>query len=346
MTVNIDTVTELDQARRIAKLNNAYTSSRVLHSAVEVGLFALLANGSADAPSICDQLHLHPRLAGDFLDALVGLGLLERDGTVYSNSALAEHYLVPGAGHFLGGGVARNAVHNYAMWGRLTEALRDGRQKPSGVADAVGFEPIYQSTEETRRFLAHMDANNSFVGGHLSEVLDWSGYSSFVDVGGARGNVSVQILREQPHLQGGVFDLPGLKQHFDEHMELNGTTGKVTFHPGDFFNDSLPETDVILFGHVLHDWSPEIRQMLIKKAFAAVRPGGALVVYDQMIDDDRRDAQSLLISLNVRLVREGGSEYSAKEISGWATDAGFTVEAIIPIESLHNDKVLVARKPA
>jgi hypothetical protein len=127
-------------------------------------------------------------------------------------------------------------------------------------------------------------------------------------------------------------------------MRGHGAQEKVTFTAGDFFRDPVPEADVVVFGHVLHDWSPEQRNTLVRLAYPAVRPGGALVVYDQMIDDDRRDPQKLLQSLNVRLVRSGGSEYTVADLRGWAEGAGFTFDRAVPLATVSNDVAFIARK--
>ncbi|WP_248964094.1 acetylserotonin O-methyltransferase [Sphaerisporangium perillae] len=338
-------VSDVAAATAIVRLNTAYTAARTLHSAVELGLFEMLAEGPATLPQIRERLGLHPRMAADFLDALVGLGLLLRDDDGgYANALSTAKLLVPGTPDYIGGTVAKSARHHYTMWGALTEALRDGRPRSAGLADKEAMKRLYGNPEATREFLGHMDAHNGFCGREVARCVDWGRHRSFVDVGGARGNVAAQIVGRHPHLLGGVFDLPALEPHFDEHVARLGVADRVTFHPGDFFADELPETDVVVIGHVLHDWPVEVRQMVIEKAFRATRPGGFLVVYDQMIDEDRRDPHPLLTSLNVRLVREGGSEYAVAEIRDWAEKAGYRFAYSVPVATIGDDTVFVAAK--
>jgi hypothetical protein len=331
-------------ARSVIEVNTAYTRAKVLQSAVEIGLFELLAGGARTEPEIRAELDLHERLTGDFLDALTAMGFLLREGGAFGNSPLAQTYLVAGEQNYVGGTVARAATHNYAMWGRLTEALRDGKAKSAGVAGPDAFRQTYQNPEQARRFLAHMDANNSFVAGGLAESVPWQDYDSFLDLGGARGNVAAELVRLRPHLRGGVFDLPDIEPYFAEHMRALGTD-RVRFHGGDFFAGGLPGTDVAIFGHVLHDWAPEIRAKLLKIAFDAVNPGGLVVVYDQMIDDERFDVSRILQSINVRLVRDGGSEFTASELRGWAEDAGFAYLRTVSLHTVGKDSVFIAQKP-
>ncbi|MFI9386646.1 methyltransferase [Kutzneria sp. NPDC052558] len=322
----------------IVRLTMAYTQSKILHSAVEVGLFELLAEGPATATEIRDRLDLHPRLLRDFLNALVALGLLEREDGHFRNSPAAAEVLVPGGPVYLGARIRTASQRHYAMWGRLSEALRDG--KPTGH---TAFDKLYENPAAAKNFLVHMDANNAVVAPQLAEVVDWSRYTSFVDVGGARGNVAARLVLAHPHLRGGVMELPGIEPLFHELMAELDVTGKVDFHAGDFFADPMPETDVIVFGHVLHDWDTAGCQQLLERAYAAIRPGGAVVVYDQMLDEQSPDLRSLIGSINVALITEGGGEYTVAEGRAMVEKAGFTFQAATKLAE-GNDTVLVATR--
>ncbi|MEV0275032.1 methyltransferase [Streptomyces sp. NPDC050610] len=328
-------------ATGITRLNTAYAEARILHSAVETGVFELLAEGPLGAAEICARRELHPRLAEDFLNALAALGLLVRAGQRYANSEVAREALVPGGPLFLGGRVKAAAQRHYHTWGRLTEALRDGRPKAAMGLDAM--ERLYSDPAAARGFFSNMDANNAVVAPQLSARFDWSPYRSFVDVGGARGNVAAELVLSHPHLTGHVMDLAQAEPLFDELMAERGTAGEVTFHPGDFFADEMPSADVVVLGHVLHDWSSEQCQELVDRAFHTLPAGGALVVYDQMLDDDAPDLRSLIGSLNVALLSEGGSEYTAAEFRTWAEKAGFRFDRAERL-ARGNDTIAVALK--
>ncbi|TMM38910.1 MAG: methyltransferase [Actinobacteria bacterium] len=327
-----------------ARLGTAYRKAKVLHSAVELGLFDLLAAGTAGEERIRERLGLHPRLSRAFLDALLALGLLRRDGHGYRNSAVAARFLVQDAPGYLGGAIRVASQRHYEVWSHLTEALRDGAPK-APTSGANPFRQLYENVDAARGFLAHMDAINGFVGPGLVDCLDWSRFGSFVDVGGARGNVAAQLVTAMPHLRGGVFELAALEPLFDEYMAQLGTTGRVTFHGGDFFVDPLPHADVLIFGHVLHDWSPQERQTLLDRAFEAVPAGGAVLVYDPMLDDGEPDLHSALAGLNVALMTAGGSEYTVEDCRGWAGKAGFRVTGGQRLYTVGNDYVLIAEKP-
>ncbi|GGX79908.1 methyltransferase [Streptomyces minutiscleroticus] len=328
-------------ARTLLALNTAYFQAKVLQSAVELGLFGVLAEKPASADALCTRLGLHPVRAADFLDALVGLGLLERKDGRYANRPGVAEFLTPGGPRYLGDSIAQHARLHYRAWASLTQVLSG-----ESVLDQKDFRKDFQDLDNVRRLMGHMDVFNSFVAHELDRCIDWARYSTFLDVGGARGNVAAHLVRTHGHLAGGVFDLPAVEPLFDEHMAALGTAEKVRFTAGDFFADPLPRADVIILGHVLHDWPPTARETLVKRVHDAVEPGGIIVVYDAMLDDDRQDARSLLQSLNCSIMRDGGSEYTVGECRGYVERAGFRFESAERIDSLTGDRVLVAAKPS
>ena len=159
----------------------------------------------------------------------------------------------------------------------------------------------------------------------MAEKFPWADYKTVIDVGCAEGCLPAQLAQKHPHLSGGGFDLPPVKQFFDDYISSFKMNGRLQFHGGDFFADDLPTADVLVMGHILHDWNLEEKQLLLKKAHAALPDGGALVVYDAIIDDDRREnAFGLLMSLNMLIELPGGFDYTGADCSGWMKDAGFS----------------------
>ncbi|WP_369395542.1 methyltransferase (plasmid) [Streptomyces sp. CG1] len=319
---------------------SGFWRSQALFSGVNLGLFTLLAREPAHEAELTQALGLHPDAARDFLDALVALGLLTRgDDGRYANAPAADRYLDREKDSYVGGFFTFMGHSLYPAWGRLSELLRSGARQEG--RDSFG--DWYRDLDQVRRFMDAMDSVSAPVTAALAHRFDWTPYRTFADLGGARGNLAGHVAAAHPHLRGVCFDLPALAPLFTEHMERLGTTGKVTFQGGDFRTDPLPEADVLLFGHVLHDWDEASRQLLVKRAFDAVRPGGALLIYEELLDDDRRGpARSLLMSLNMRLVRTGGSEYTAAQARDWLTAAGF---ADITVEDLTaTERLVIARK--
>ncbi|MDX3117006.1 MULTISPECIES: methyltransferase [Streptomyces] len=333
---SVDADAELQSVMDIA---SGFWRARALFSAVELGLFTHLAEGPATQEEIERSLGLHPSAAADFLDALVSLGLLDREDGRYANSAAAARYLDRTKDAYVGGFFTFMSYALYPAWGRLTGLLRSGSRQ-EGQDD---FGDWYKDLDQVRGFMDAMDSVSAPVTEELARRFDWSAYSTFADLGGARGNLTGHLVRAHPHLRGTTFDVPAIKPLFEEHAARLGVADKVAFQGGDFRTDPLPEADVLIFGHVLHDWDDATRALLVGRAHDAVRPGGALLIYEELLDDDRRGpARSLLMSLNMRLVRSGGSEYTAAESRVWLEAAGFTD---ITVEELTaTERLIVARK--
>ena len=158
----------------------------------------------------------------------------------------------------------------------------------------------------------------------IASKFAWDRYQTAVDVGTAQGDLIVQVALANPHIKGMGFDLPAVAPIFEEYVEANGLSDNVKFCPGSFFDQPLPKADVVMMGHILHDWDLETKRMLIRKGCDALAPGGALIVYESIIDDDRSaNAFGLLMSLNMLVETPGGFDYTGSDCMGWMKEAGF-----------------------
>ena len=296
--------------------------AKVLFVAVELGFFAELAGKPLDAEQLGTRLGLHPQGCRDLLLALLAMGLLEKGAAGYHNAPVADAYLVPGRPGYLGGFLRFLDKVLHEAWQGLEHSVRTGEPHNADADAGDPYEPMYENGSDRTGFLDAMDVLSGSIGAQLSQ-LDWSRWHSFVDVGGARGNLAAQIVKANRHLTATVFDLPELEPACAAHLTELGMHDLVTFQPGDFFVDPLPAADVVIFGHVLHNWPEQRRRDLLAKAFAAVRPGGAVLVYDPMIDERRPQLANVLASLNMLVWSAGGAEYPVGDARGWMLDAGF-----------------------
>jgi hypothetical protein len=303
----------------------AFRKSKALLSAVELGLFGALTQGPQDAEALIRRLGLNGRGARDFFDALVALKLLDRDADgCYANAPDCTAYLDPARPAYIGDLLEYLNARIYLAWDMLTQALLQGTPQ-CGPGAAGSFADFYRDQAAFDFFLQGMAGGSRMAAHVLAKRFPWKSYNTVVDIGTAQGCVPVEIAKAHPHLTGGGFDLPELQAAFEGHVRAHGLDKRLTFYPGNFFEDLLPSADVLIMGRVLHDWSLPQRKMLLNKAYEALPKSGVLIVHEAFIDDSRRTlAHSLLASLNMLLQTDGGSEFTALECMTWMREAGFS----------------------
>jgi SAM-dependent methyltransferase len=308
----------------ILQLGFGFWGSKALLSAVELGVFTALAETSADLETLRSRLGLHHRSAQDFLDALVALGMLEREDGRYANTPATEVFLDRAKPTYLGGILEMANARLFRFWADLTEGLRTGLPQNETKTGGSFFPELYADPARLREFARAMTALSMGSIISISERFPWSGYHTFADIGCAEGGLPVHLARRQAHLTGVGLDLPALGPVFEEHVTAAGLSDRLRFQAGDFLADELPDADVMVFGHVLHDWSLDTKRMLIEKAYRALPEDGAIICYDAVIDDDRRENTfGLLMSLNMLIEVRDGFDYTGAECQQWLREAGF-----------------------
>ena len=309
---------------RIMQLGLGFWGSKALLSAVELGVFTELAKEPLDAKMLAERLRLHPRSARDFFDALVALGMLYRNRSKYTNTTETDFFLDRAKPSYVGGMLEMANARLYPFWGSLTEALRTGKPQNEIKKGQDLFSVLYGDPKRLRVFLQGMTGLSLGAARVIAAKFPWGEYRTFIDIGGAQGGVPVQVALAHDHVSGGNFDLPVVGPIFEEYVASFGLSDRLRFYPGDFFKDPLPQADVLIMGHILHDWNLEEKKMLIAKAYKKLPAGGALIVFEAVIDDERRkNAFGLLMSLNMLIETPGGFDYTGADCLGWMREIGF-----------------------
>ncbi len=317
---------------RLLQLGMGFWGPRAFLSAVELGVFSALAKGALTESQLRERLGLHPRSALDFLDTLVALGPLQRRAGKYHNSADADAFLDRAKPGYVGGVLEMAATRLYPFWGSLTEALRTGAPQNEAKHGGNMFAKLYADPERLRVFLSAMTGLSMDSARAIAAKFPWKKYQNFIDVGSAQGCVPVQVALAHKHLEGTAFDLPPVEPVYEDYVRSFGLETRLKFHAGDFFRDPLPAADVVIMGHILHDWNLQEKHLLLQKAYAALPKGGALIVYDAMIDDARsRNVDGLLMSLNMLIETPGGFDYTTADCRGWMKATGFRRASVVPL---------------
>lgn len=328
---------------RLLQLGMGFWGPRAFLSAVELGLFSVLAKGPLDDGQLRERLALHPRSARDFFDALVALGLLQRRAGKYRNAPDVNEFLDRAQPSYVGGILEMASARLYPFWGLLTEALRTGEPQNEAKRGGDMFAALYADPERLRGFLSAMTGISMGPARAIATKFPWKAYETFLDVGGAQGCVSVQVALAHKHLKGAEFDLPPVGPIYEEYVSSFRLDARLKFHSGNFFRDPLPQADVLIMGHILHDWNLQEKHLLLQKAYAALPKHGALIVYDAMIDDARcRNVTGLLMSLNMLIETHGGFDYTPAECRGWMKTTGFRQTSVVPLTEV--ESMVIATK--
>jgi len=322
---------------RIMQIGMGFWASKTLLTAVNMSLFTHLANNPMSGREIRKTLGLNKRSVYDFLDTLVALGFLNRKGlkksAIYSNATDTDLFLDKNKLSYIGGILEMSNNRLYPFWNDLEEGLKTGKpQNETKNGGAPIFEAIYANENKLREFLHAMGGvqMGNFI--MLAETFDFSNYNTVCDIGGSGANLSIHLAKHHHHLNCTSFDLPPVTPVANENIKHLGISDRVTAVSGDFFVDDFPKADVITMGNILHDWGKDDKLMLITKAYNALPKGGALIVIENIIDDDRRqNAFGLMMSLNMAIETEEGYDFSAADFNKMATKVGFNNTSIMPL---------------
>ena len=307
----------------------AFWSSKVLLTAVEFGVFTILANRKLTGTELGDEFGLHSRGIDDFFDALVAMKFLDRDGdgpgARYSNTPVTAVFLDRNSPRYVGGILVMLNERLFKYWHDLPEALRTGKPQNEAKHGQKGiFEELYAELPKLEQFMGAMTGLSRINFEAFAEKFVFSQYGTLCDVGGATGLLSIEVAKRHPHLKCISFDLPPVEPVARKHIAAAGLSGRISTASGDFFKDSLPKADVITMGMILHDWNLDKKMHLIRSAYEALPEGGAFVAIEALIDDARREnVFGLLMSLNMLIEFGDAFDYSGADFRKWCSSVGF-----------------------
>lgn len=309
----------------VIELIGAYRRSKIMFAAVSLGVFDFLEKAPADLRALAAATGADAGALERLLDACAGLGLLEKSGSVYANRPVASAYLRRASDTTLAGYILYSNRALYPMWGNLDDAVKEGTNRWKQTFDASGpiFDHFFASEESKREFLMGMNGFGLLSSPAVVAAFDLGGFRRLVDLGGATGHLAIEACKRYPGLCAAVFDLPGVIAVTKEYVERAGLSDRIELIAGDFFRDPLPEADLFSLGRILHDWSEDKIRLLLKKIFDRLPPGGALLIAESLLAEDKTSpSHALTQSLNMLVCTEG-KERTLAEYAALLHAAGF-----------------------
>lgn len=290
--------------------------SRIVLTAVELGVFGSLSEGAGASVDVAAEIGADPRATDRLMNALVALGLLTKDGDLFSNTAEAGRYLVPSSPEYAGGALM-HAANLWESWSTLTDAVRRGR--------AVFEREERPDRDWTTSFISAMDWNARAHAPELIGLIDLDGVGRVLDVGGGSGAYAIEMCRAKPDLEAVVFDLPQVVPITQGYIERAGMASRVTTAAGDYTADELGrDFDLVLLSQILHSNSPSENLELLARCRRALRRAGRIVIQEFVVDESRTSpANAVIFALNMLVGTRAGDTYTQSEITAWLDAAGF-----------------------
>ncbi len=324
----------------LMQLTLGYWRSQLLFTAQRLGVFEALQGGSRDAAEVAAACGAAPGHVARLLEACATIGLVAKVDGRFRNGELAERFLVPGAPQWMGDWV-RFMAYCYEPWGRLTDTMRAGRpvlERPGTEAAARAY---------TRTLILAMRDYAAGPGSELAAHLDLAGRRRLLDVAGGPGTYAIQLARVNPQLAAEVFDLPEVVPVTAELIAEAGLAGRVTTRAGSYLTDDFGHGyDVVLLSNMMHQEDPDGCRMLLRKAHAALEPGGLLVIQSAFIGAGKAgQTWAALQSVQLALFYEGGRNYSVDEMRGLALECGFADPVHKRMSLVSATSLLLATRP-
>jgi SAM-dependent methyltransferase len=307
----------------IMRVAAGFMAAKHLFAAGRLGLFEALADAPAPLQALADRTGLTPRAARISADAMVALGLLERTGDAYRNSAVADAFLAGRPGPDLRPLLRFWDEISYPAWADLATALGSGPR--TGILDL----------DEARRQVAAagIEAATAGPAAALPRAHDLGSRRRLLDVGGGTGLWSISAVRAHPQLSATVLDLPAVAPLARERVRAAGLDRRVTVVAADALRDDLPPGhDAVLVANAVHYWSPEQNRELLERVRAATPPGAHLLLADFWTDaTGTRPLQAALMAGEFAVHLEHGDVHSVDEVRGWLAATGWEFREHVPL---------------
>ena len=309
----------------VTDLIDGFRRSKTMFTAVSLGIFDRLAEGPADLDTLARHLGARPASLERLLDGCAGLGFLRKQDGKYANQPVAGAYLTRAGERTLTGYILYSDTVLYRMWEHLEDAVREGSHRWKQTFDMDGplFNHFFRTEEAMRMFMRGMHGFGLLSSPQVVAAFDLSRFRRLVDLGGGTGHLVIAACERYPELQGAVFDLPRVIEVAREEVSRSQAGARIDLLAGDFFTDDLPPADLYSACRVLHDWSDEKIMVLLRKVYAALPAGGAFLIAEKLLDDDKtRPIHATMQSLNMLVCTEG-RERNLAEYEALLSAAGF-----------------------
>lgn len=326
----------VEGVERIWEIARAFQPSRVLLTAVELGVFEALGDGKKTSAEVAREIGADERAIDRLMDVLVTMNLLTKEDERFANSPDACDFLIHGKPGYAGGALG-HMLNLWQTWSTLTDAVRAGTSVVERRAE--------DRPEQAKSFMAAMHLIAGGIAPQILPEIDLTNVSRVLDIGGGSGAYSIAFCRAKPDLESVVFDLPDIVPITRDYATQAGFADRISTVTGDFNVDELPTGfDLVYMSQILHSNSREQNAELIKKAGRSLNSGGQIIVQEFVVNECRVSPPGpVLFALNMLVGTAAGDTFTEREITGWFADAGLT--QIRRVDPPTGTTLVIGRKP-
>ncbi len=322
---------------RLLAVSGDYWQALTLHAAVKLDLFSAIEAGAALARDVAGQIDADPRATAMLLNALAAMGLITKDGDTFHNTEESRRFLVRSSPAYVGYMIWHHH-HLVAGWNRLDEAVRTGKPVRTGAS--------FEDPEVRHNFLMGMFNLASMLAPQVARRVDLTGRRRLLDLGGGPGTYAIHFCRRYESIEAVVFDRPETLPVAEAIIARYGLEGRIRFQGGDYRQGPLPDGfDVVWVSHILHAESPSTCAHLMAAIYAALQPGGMVLIHDFLLNENMDGPLfPALFSLNMLQGTDGGQAYSRGQVEAMLTTAGFDHVIAVALDSPNDSGIVAATK--
>lgn len=302
----------------ILRTSIAYWESAVLFSALRLSLFEKLGENPSTPEEIARICNSETDPVSRILRALAAMKLLVRENDRYYCTPETIDSLIPGRDknltHF-----CRIMGEDFAhgLWLDLTKSGQRFDPIPQIVNESPVSHEVFTMGMQNLAQLGEAEA--------LVSHTDLSEAKNLLDLGCGSGAYSIALCRKNPHLQGVVVDLPEVTAVTRKIIDENELDERIRVISKNWEEvDYSEEFDAVLLSDVLYR-SAESCKKLIETVFAALQPGGQIIIRGYFLDDTDDRLFPALFDINLSRNSSGQKNPEIDEVKGWLEEAGFEV---------------------
>jgi SAM-dependent methyltransferase/predicted transcriptional regulator len=293
-----------------------FMKSRLILTAAELDLFTRCDDHPTSAQELVRDLKLDLRAATRLLDALVTIGMLEKEGGKYRTTEHGSPFSSRHPQTVLP--MVLHMCHLWNTWGHLTDIVRSGKNPNSAPG-------VPMSETDRKAFIGAMHVAGRKLSQEVADAYDLSGFQRLLDIGGGSGTYTIAFLKNNPRLKAVLFDLESVIPMAQQRLRDEGFLDRVALAAGDFYKDELPKgCDLALLSAIIHQSGPEENLQLYQKIHRALDPGGTILIRDHIMDESRTiPPMGAMFAINMLVNTRNGDTYTFEEIKDALEKAGF-----------------------